>query len=175
MIGLDSEKWGDLQGAYGSAYGVPDILRRLYANPTDKDALNDAWSTLCHQSTIYSASVAAAPHLVALTVNLHLKDRLGPLILAGSIAANLKTPPNFIEADEHFDESRRLAIYMLTETIQYGGLVYEDLRYSLAALAAYLGDSKLSQTLFNLDSEIQCPNWGEEIDLLQTGEVSVEK
>ena len=60
---------------------------------------------------------------------------------------------------------------MLTETIQYGGLVYDDLRYSLASLAAFLGDLKLAQTLFNLDSQVQCPNCGEDIELLQTGDV----
>jgi hypothetical protein len=89
MLSLDSSKWHDLKDAYGSVDNVPNILRRLYADPTNECALNDAWSSLCHQGTIHTASIAAAPHLVSLVTNMALRDRLGPLILVGSIAESL--------------------------------------------------------------------------------------
>ena len=168
MISLDSPKWHDLQDAYGSAVNVPDLLRRLYADPNDKEALNDAWSSLCHQGTIYSASIAAAPHLVSLATDLPLKDRLGPLVLVGAIAARLGTPREDLESDQSFEEYRPEAIELLTESINHGGLVDYELRHALSALVALLGDSKLSAVLSNLDLAIECPTCGTEIAPLES-------
>jgi hypothetical protein len=168
VISLDNPKWNELQTAYGSATRVPDILKRLYADPNDKDALNDAWSSLCHQDTIYSASIAAAPHLISLATNLRLRDRLGPLILVGSIAEGLGRSTETLEADSDFEAYRAKAIDLLTESIKYGGLMDYELRHSLGALAALLGDSKLASVLSNLDLGIECPKCGTDIALLES-------
>jgi len=169
MISLDSPKWIDFRQAYGSAENVPDLLRRLSADPSDKVALNDAWSSLCHQGTIYTASIAAAPHLVSLVSNMTLRDRLGPLILVGSIAENLGKPTETLEPDADFEECRAEAIELLTESIKYGNLMDYELRHSLSALTALLGDSKLASLLSNADCGIECPKCGTEIDLLESG------
>jgi hypothetical protein len=169
LINLDNSKWNELQTAYGSAAHVPDILKRLYADPNDKDALNDAWSSLCHQGTIYSASIAAAPHLVSLATNLPLKDRLGPLILVGSIAEGLGKPTESLEADSDFEAYRADAIELSTESIKYCGLMDYELRHSFGALAALLGNSNLASVLSNLDLGIECPKCGTDIVLLESG------
>jgi hypothetical protein len=168
MLSLDSSKWHDLKDAYGSADKVPNILRRLYADPTDKDALDEAWGSLCHQGTIYTASIAAAPHLVSLVTNMTLRDRLGPLILVGSIAESLAKSTERLEADADLEEYRAEAIELLTESIKFGGLMDYELRHSLSALAALLGDSKLASLLSNADCGIECPKCGTEIDLLES-------
>lgn len=168
MISLDSPKWHDLKHAYGSAADVPDLLRRLYADATDKDALDEAWSSLCHQGTIYSASIAAVPHLVSLSTNLTFRDRLGPLILVGSIAESLGKPSEILESDEDFEAYRTEAVELLAESIKYGGLMDYELRHSLSALVALLGDSKLASLLSNVDCGVECPKCGTDIDLLES-------
>lgn len=168
MLSLDSPKWSELQDAYGSADRIPEILRRLYANPCDEGALNDAWSSVCHQNTIYSASVTAAPHLVSLATNLSLKDRLGPLILVGAIAENLGKPTETLEADADFESCRSEAIELLTDSIKYGNLLDYELRHSLSALVGLLGDSKLASVISDIDCGVECPKCGQEINLLES-------
>lgn len=166
VISLDSPNWVELQDAYGSAERVPVLLRRLYTDPNDQDALNDAWSSLCHQGTIYSASIAAMPHLVSVVANSTLRDRLGPLILVGGIAESLGMPGETLEADEPFEEYRRKAVELLSESIKYASLMDDELRHALSSLAALLGASKLAKILSNLDCGVECPNCGINIDLL---------
>jgi hypothetical protein len=149
-------------------------LRRLYADPNDKGALDEAWSSLCHQGTIYSGSIAATPHLVSLVTNMTLRDRLGPLILVGSIAESLGMRPEKPKGDSDFEEYRAKAIDLLTESVQYGGLVDYELRHSLSALAALLGDSKLAAAISNLELGFECPKCGTEITPLESSLIELE-
>lgn len=102
LAGLDEIDWSALSHAYGSAEDIPDLLRRLAgagsaankageaygidetddageaANDAD-EIIGDLWSSICHQGSVYSASVAAAPFLaqiaaagVATVAALHL-------------------------------------------------------------------------------------------------------
>jgi hypothetical protein len=52
--------------AYGDAAAVPSLLERLWSpDAADReDAIDELWSRLCHQETVYSASAAAIPPLV---------------------------------------------------------------------------------------------------------------
>lgn len=66
MLQLDSAKWSKLSHAYGSAADIPDLLKLLRVagnNDSRRSIINDLWSALCHQGTIYSASIAAVPHI----------------------------------------------------------------------------------------------------------------
>lgn len=88
LAGLDDIDWSALSHAYGSAEDLPDLLRRLAsagseassghsadateADLDDDDAeaaddaeeiLGDLWATICHQGSVYSATVAAVPFL----------------------------------------------------------------------------------------------------------------
>jgi hypothetical protein len=62
MIDLASDRWGELQHAYGLASDVPAMLTRL-SRAADAEARRQAWepiwSALCHQGDVYSASYAA--------------------------------------------------------------------------------------------------------------------
>lgn len=68
MLSLDSPRWGELQHAYGTASDIPALLRQLHSLP---DAVGESepwftlWSSLAHQGDVYSASFAAAPHVVS--------------------------------------------------------------------------------------------------------------
>lgn len=71
MLNLESERWSELQHAYGSAADIPALLEKLRALP---EAVGEAepwfslWSALAHQGDVYSASFAAVPHVVAAMV-----------------------------------------------------------------------------------------------------------
>ena len=69
MIDLTPLSWARLSHAYGSAEDIPHYLEMIYKNPCCDDSESGAWqhlwSCLCHQGDIYSASIAAVPHIVA--------------------------------------------------------------------------------------------------------------
>jgi len=68
MLDLDSNRWSELQHAYGGASDVPALLRQLESLPDsvgNKEPWFSLWSALAHQGDVYSASFAAVPHVVA--------------------------------------------------------------------------------------------------------------
>ncbi|MDH3973811.1 MAG: hypothetical protein OEV42_05990 [Deltaproteobacteria bacterium] len=68
MLRLESNRWSELQHAYGEASDIPDMLRKLASNPPYKDYESEPyfslWSALCHQDDVYTASYAATPHII---------------------------------------------------------------------------------------------------------------
>ncbi|HEV8194310.1 MAG TPA: hypothetical protein VGP82_22905, partial [Ktedonobacterales bacterium] len=68
LKGLSNVDWGALEHAYGAASDTPDALRALLSqDPSVQDAaMDDLWSSLCHQGTIYEASLQAVPFLLEL-------------------------------------------------------------------------------------------------------------
>ncbi|KAG5795735.1 hypothetical protein H9Q69_005204 [Fusarium xylarioides] len=88
LTGIDSIDWPHLSHAYGPADDVPHILRELQSTNPDvyKTALDSCWSTIYHQGTRYSASVAAIPFLYALLDSPATKDREVILYLIVSLA-----------------------------------------------------------------------------------------
>lgn len=71
MIPLEDSTWTTLEHAYGSASDIPDLLREIQKQPGkqcrfDEDPWGTLWSSLYHQGSIYSASIAAVPHIVSI-------------------------------------------------------------------------------------------------------------
>lgn len=79
--------WSSLRQAYGTAEEVPNLLRQLEQNPSE-EVMNDLWSMLCHQGTVYTASFAALPILVRVAGRLSGRWRLNVLVLAAAIVAS---------------------------------------------------------------------------------------
>ena len=75
MIPLDSLEWKSLRHAYGSAEDIPPLLKTISKGPsktTDseiKDTWFKLWSALCHQGDVYTASIAAVPHLMKIALD----------------------------------------------------------------------------------------------------------
>lgn len=68
-----------------------------------EELLEDLWSRLCHQGTAYTASHAAAPHLVREAERQNGRERLALLALVGAIAGSRDAhavPPLLAEAFE---------------------------------------------------------------------------
>jgi len=70
MIDLDSDRWGKLEHAYGSAADTPELLKQAAKLPVITDWQTDPyfslWSSLCHQGDSYTASYAAVPHIISI-------------------------------------------------------------------------------------------------------------
>ena len=82
---LSSPRWGLLQDAYGTAEQIPQLLAELES--ANAESFNELFGRICHQMSVYSSSIAAFPHLIAVA------SRLAPdaefhadvLCLAGAI------------------------------------------------------------------------------------------
>jgi hypothetical protein len=68
LAGIDDIDWSSLRHAYGPATTTPDYLRALLAtDPFVRDqAIDHLCSAVTHQGTVYSATAAAAPFLLAI-------------------------------------------------------------------------------------------------------------
>ncbi|GGR33087.1 HEAT repeat domain-containing protein [Streptomyces netropsis] len=71
LDGIDDIDWAELEHAYGPADDVPGLLRAagsVDAGVRD-EALEELFSSLCHQGSIYSATAAAVPFVAELAVD----------------------------------------------------------------------------------------------------------
>ena len=72
MLALDDPRWADLDHAYGKAADIPALLRQLASSPRPCDSRDEPWfslwSSLCHQSDVYTASYAAVSHVVQIAL-----------------------------------------------------------------------------------------------------------
>ncbi|MBX9723614.1 MAG: CpXC domain-containing protein [Candidatus Obscuribacterales bacterium] len=120
MLALDSPRWRDLRQAYGNAKETPKLINDLIAN---KSRWKDAWGSLCHQNSIYSATYAAVPHLVSLTDSADLEFKIQTLILCGTIQSkgNLvggTVPPDLIEPfDSAMEVMQQKSLPIIREAI----------------------------------------------------------
>jgi hypothetical protein len=89
MLPLDDQRWKTLSHAYGPATDIPALLGRAAHDmrPGHKPGSTwfDLWSALCHQGDTYTASYAAAPHLIALAPAHLQHNRYDPLFLTACI------------------------------------------------------------------------------------------
>lgn len=67
FAGLDSVRWAELEHAYGEADDLPGMLRALAGDDEQAaEALDELWSSILHQGTVYAATVQAVPFLAQL-------------------------------------------------------------------------------------------------------------
>lgn len=158
--------WASLRTAYGSAEGVPDLLRRAEESGADFGAAwDDLWSHLCHQGTVYSASYAASPALTAMCLRQEPRGYMAPLQLVGSILASNDAPEGAdLMRAQHADEARQLS-GVAERCLE---LAKDDIEfiYGLETLAAFEGRGVWSRNLSYLaDGEVplDCVSCGENL------------
>jgi len=67
LLSLESNRWSELQHAYGDASNIPALLSQLINLPSsngDAEPWFYLWSALAHQGDVYDASFAAVPHVI---------------------------------------------------------------------------------------------------------------
>ena len=88
MLALDDPSWATLQCASGTARGIPALLAQLEGTGEDgwqSEPWHSLWAALCDQGAVYSASFAAAPHIVAILAQAPERATLSHFLLPASI------------------------------------------------------------------------------------------
>jgi hypothetical protein len=70
LAGLEAVPWQQLEHAYGPASDVPALLAAVRADDDRAgEAIDELFSTICHQGTVYSATVPAVPFIAMLALD----------------------------------------------------------------------------------------------------------
>lgn len=102
-LDLDSQRWAELTQAYGSAEDVPRLLEAL-ACIGREDARAEVWfalwRTLHRPGEAFTASYAAAPHLLAVAGTMGLRERAEAAHLLTRIEASRCEPASAAMPDD---------------------------------------------------------------------------
>ncbi|MBD1920766.1 hypothetical protein H6F77_06665 [Microcoleus sp. FACHB-831] len=85
---LETINWHQLTHAYGSADDVPELIRNLASDNADirGKAINELYSNICHQGTVYEATSYAVPFLIELLQSETVQDKDEILTLLAYLA-----------------------------------------------------------------------------------------
>ncbi|MEO8904603.1 MAG: hypothetical protein ABI488_19515 [Polyangiaceae bacterium] len=161
MLELKSARWAELTHADGAASDVPDLLTRLSTG--DETAIEDLSEALCHQGSVFDASFAVVPHLVAIAARFAEPAlKANTLVLVGLIASssNGSSEGAFApDIDAAYRAALPEALKLAVATLQLNFEPY-DAVYLLQTAAWLHGFTTLGRVLSHfLDEEftIQCP------------------
>ena len=167
FVELDSPRWAEFSDAYGSAIGVPALLKKLRtARPSkrhDSEPWFSLWSGLCHQDTVYTASYAALPHLVEIALNAEPRSRLEILFLVACIElgrARDTAPAMPADLEAPYVEALVGAGRAISALLASDAMGEADYRTLLAASAAVHGYHALGDAMLAMDLEVECPHCG---------------
>ena len=165
--------WAELRDAYGSAERIPALLDAAERSEDQfGPAWNDAWSHLCHQGTVYTASYAAIPLLADMCSRLPIRGYMPGLQLVGAILTSTDGPgdPTAVRATyaSEISQLRDIAESALP-------LAESDTEfiYALEALAAFEDSGVWQRTLNYLadgEAPLICNQCGDDL-LVQLDEV----
>jgi len=174
VLTLDDPRWPSLDHRGWSDGGrsrdedapfVPDELRHLQANPTDRARFQVLWPYLCSEDTSWPAAYAAVPYLVAIAEGLRPADRGDYLYVVGLIVMcsgeyGHVWPGIPDDVTTAYRAALPTALTLLTEQLATPhGLT--DTRYYLAAAAALKGHTGLAELLNDLNFYTECQECGE--------------
>ena len=163
ILPLNSDRWKALRHAYGSAGDVPGMLREMkrrgFSVEDDADLL---WSYLCHQGTVYTATYAAAPHVLPLIDRQSVENQVMLLSFLGSVASSLDADPVPQELRPAYEETIAGATNKAIRLLQNPDVKGVDFTYLLLAVSALTGSvgfsDVLEATLVNGELWAKCPH-----------------
>ncbi|MGW5160571.1 HEAT repeat domain-containing protein [Nonomuraea wenchangensis] len=88
---IDAIDWASLTHAYGPATDVPDLLQALISHDPQvrQAALEEIYGSVLHQGTVYEASLACVPFLLAAVADPSVPGRAGLVeLLAGIVSGD---------------------------------------------------------------------------------------
>lgn len=158
MLALDSTAWSELSHAYGPAVDTPDLLRRIYSNPSHDD-WSDLYGTVAHQGSISNAAYAAAPHVVAAAEAVPKHERLSYVIFVAFLVLGYdKRPvPDTLkrEYDQSVERARELALELVQLHWDHTEAVY--LLQAIAALSGKIAVGRIIEGLADEEFQLDCP------------------
>ena len=157
--------WSSLHDAYGPADAVPGLLARA---AEDDGVWPELWSRLCHQGTVYAASLAALPDLARLAAAHEGTGFNEALHLAGAIVASDDVVGtrslDRVEHSEVLAELAKVARGALATAVEDGEFVA-----ALQSLVAFDSGgvwARELETVVDGEAQLTCPHCG--ADLLMT-------
>lgn len=133
MLAYDDTKWKELKGGYKVLYDPTPSLKNLERGVSVKEAWEELWQELHHQSDVDEASYATVPHLVRIQQATH------------SLDWNLYALASVIETERHRKTNPPLPVWLAESYHQAWKLLtelaIEDLRHASDAttIQALLG------------------------------------
>jgi hypothetical protein len=166
-LSLDSPRWAELTQAYGTAEDVPRLLEAL-ACIGREDARAEVWfalwRTLHRPNEVFTASYAAAPHLLAISRVLLLRERAEAAHLLTRIETSRRAPGSAsMPAD--LLEAYAEAVESLPEFIQASAgepWPPDVAQIFAAALLAGKRQPELARGALELGRALTCPTCGSE-------------
>src|SRR6266568_7812722 len=164
---LNSLSWGLLEDAYGTAEQIPRLLAEL--ERASEEALSELFGRVCHQMSVYSSSIAAFPHLIAVASKLKMHPSLQAeaLCLAGAICESHE-----FEQELHrskFAGALEAALPIATDLAQTSLRKSTDQNeaiYLLKSIAAFGQMQPLARVLEGFSNEeftLECPSCSAEL------------
>ncbi|MDY0810047.1 hypothetical protein [Kitasatospora purpeofusca] len=152
--------WSRLSHAYGSAEDIPALLDRIETDPS-AERWSELWSALCHQGSVYSASVAALPRLTAIAAAADTAEQLNALHLAAAIVAGADQLNEAGDVRVKNAQDIAVLLRMANEHLRTAS-DRTDYIYLLEALLAFEGvpvwGEELAWGLVNGEYQISCPH-----------------
>lgn len=158
MLSLESNKWEELEDAYGVAKQVPILLYQM-KNESTNTYWDYLWASLCHQGSIYNATFAAIPLIVDYSVekinkgnkNNNLFNFL-TCVEISRIALGEEIP---IDLKNDYFEALKIAQQLIPSFLDKNS-DYEALSSTLAFQAALKSQIQLAELLLNMkENEIE--------------------
>lgn len=158
MLSLESEKWEDLEDAYGVATQVPILLSQM-KNETSSTYWDYLWASLCHQGSIYTATFAAIPLIVEYTIEKIVKGNKDnnlynflSCVEISRLALEEKIPEELqVEYFEALEKAQKVIPTFLNDNNDYSSL-----SATLAFQAALKSQIQLAEFLLNMkENEIE--------------------
>jgi hypothetical protein len=176
MLALDSPRWATLRSSPGFNGELSARLIRAVRNG-DHIEFAELYHQACHQFGVGEVAYAIVPHVIAIASGLPLRERMWPLVIAGTVAAvragwPQTTPPVPEDLWPDYEHANVLAMEMATEALrnrsQWSRAEVLEL---LAVVAGLHGSTDLAMHLFLLGGtdELSCPSCGEPIRFGERG------
>jgi hypothetical protein len=165
MLSLDSPRWAELMQAYGTAEDVPRLLEALACIGREEaraEVWFALWRTLHRPGEVFTASYAAAPHLLAIGAGFGLRERAQAVHLLTRIETSRREPSSApIPGD--LVEAYALAVDSLPELV--AAVAAEPwppdvAQIFAAAMLAGKRQLELARGVLELGRTLTCPTCG---------------
>ncbi len=158
MLSLESNRWSELQHAYGDASNIPALLSQLINLPSsngDEEPWFSLWSALAHQGDVYDASFAAVPHVIHAAASNPLKA--DAVYFQFPAWVEICRKKNGLELPRELSEAYLEALSRLPSLVAQAAAREWDadfLQCALSAISAAKGQTVIAEAALELSPDI---------------------
>jgi hypothetical protein len=158
LLSLESNRWSELQHAYGDASNIPALLSQLINLPSsngDEEPWFSLWSALAHQGDVYDASFAAVPHVIHAAASNPLKA--DAVYFQFPAWVEICRKKNGLELPRELSEAYLEALSRLPSLVAQAAAREWDadfLQCALSAISAAKGQTVIAEAALELSPDI---------------------